>query len=514
MATPHQKLPNGEAREALRGKGQFWTPAWVAEAMAAYALADNPPHIFDPAVGEGAFFRAVHNVTQANGQAVEMLGMETDALALEEAEASGLSANDLRQVRIGDFVLSPPRRDFEAIIANPPYIRHHRLSSDTKAILQRSAADFAGLKIDGRAGLHVYFLIQALQLLAPGGRLAFILPADVAEGKSAPDLWRWITGRYCLEAVVTFAPDATPFPGVDTNALVFLIRNAPPTLNFTWARVRRAATPDLKAWIVSCLQGYGTTDLEVHTRQVAEGLKAGLSRPFVEESASGWMLGDFASVVRGVATGANDFFLLTRAQTEELQLPDEFLLPAVGRTRDVNTEVLLAEHIAALDAAGRPTQLLSLPSQPLEAFAPALRAYLEQGRQMGLPDKALIQQRSPWYKMEKRRVPPFLFAYLGRRSARFIRNEAGAIPLTGFLCVYPHQEDGEAQDQLWTILRHPETVENLARVGKSYGSGAIKVEPRALERLPIPEHVLQQSGLEATHLFAGAQGFRERRPLI
>lgn len=38
--------------------------------------------------------------------------------------------------------------------------------------------------------------------------------------------------------------------------------------------------------------------------------------------------------------------------------------------------------------------------------------------------------------MEQREVPPILFAYLGRRNTRFILNEAGILPLTGFLCVY------------------------------------------------------------------------------
>ena len=50
-------------------------------------------------------------------------------------------------------------------------------------------------------------------------------------------------------------------------------------------------------------------------------------------------------------------------------------------------------------------------------------------------------------------------------------------------------------DQLWQVLKHPDTAGNLRRVGKSYGSGAIKVEPRALERLPIPAHVLAEAGL-------------------
>jgi hypothetical protein len=32
-------------------------------------------------------------------------------------------------------------------------------------------------------------------------------------------------------------------------------------------------------------------------------------------------------------------------------------------------------------------------------------------------------------------------------------------------------------------------------IGKSYGDGAIKVEPRSLEKLPIPDSVIEQSGL-------------------
>jgi hypothetical protein len=95
--------------------------------------------------------------------------------------------------------------------------------------------------------------------------------------------------------------------------------------------------------------------------------------------------------------------------------------------------------------------------------------------------------------MEKREPPPYLFAYLGRRNTRFIRNRAGVVPLTGFLCVYPR--NAEMQDSIWPLLNHPETIANLSRVAKSYGSGAIKVEPRALERVPLSEATVRDSGL-------------------
>ena len=57
-------------REALREKGQFWTPLWVAEAMVAYASAESET-IFDPAVGAGAFFRAAKALA-ARGQAKKL----------------------------------------------------------------------------------------------------------------------------------------------------------------------------------------------------------------------------------------------------------------------------------------------------------------------------------------------------------------------------------------------------------------------------------------------------------
>ena len=97
--------------------------------------------------------------------------------------------------------------------------------------------------------------------------------------------------------------------------------------------------------------------------------------------------------------------------------------------------------------------------------------------------------------MEVRPAPPFLFAYLGRRNARFIRNRAGVVPLTGFLCVYPHQKNPAFVEKLWEILVREETISNLKWVGKSYGGGAIKVEPRALERLPLSESVVTDAGL-------------------
>lgn len=484
--------PSGEARELLRKKGQFWTPDWIAEAMVEYVLADGGETLFDPAVGAGAFFRAAKTIAKEKGLSVKLSGMDIDPTALEQAIEHGLNRTDVINVQIGDFIFQPPQQKLSAIVANPPYIRHHRLSANTKELLKRLSLQTLGTILDGRAGLHVYFLIRALSLLKENGHLAFIMPADTCEGKFAKDLWHWILGNYALEAVIAFTPNASPFPNVDTNPLIFFIRNALPKENFLWVKCHEPQIEALKMWVRSGYNIASINGLTITERKLSEGFSTGLSRPLSTSKASKYMLGDFVQIVRGVATGANEFFFMTSEQVRQTNIPLKYFLRAIGRTRDVPTTEITQETLDLLDAKGRPTFLLNLKENSFEDYPESLRQYLKMGERLGLPQRALISQRKPWYKAESRTAPPFLFSYLGRRNSRFIRNTARIIPLTSFLCVYPKRNNDEYIHRIWNMLNHPDTLANLVMVGKSYGDGAVKVEPRSLEKLPIPEHLVEQ----------------------
>lgn len=495
MAT-RQELPTaGEEREALREKGQFWTPEWVAGAMTAWALGPETETVFDPAVGPGIFLRAAADIADERGYELTYRGCELYDDALDTAAGHGLSADILSGVEIRDFLLDPPRERFDAIVANPPYIRHHRIPPDAKQRLREFSAELIGKQLDARAGTHVYFLLRALTRLTAGGRLAFIVPADTCEGVFAEDLWSWISAHFRLTAVVTFAPDATPFPGVDTNPLILMIRADEPASELVWARCESSGEA-LESWVRSGLRVRSGEHVEAVRRDMSEALTIGLSRrPADPEKLDGPTLGDYASTMRGIATGANDYFLMTESDAENHGIPDAFLEPVVARTRDVEGDILTSQMLRDLDEAGRPTLLFSPDDRPMEEFPVPVQEYLLRGETLGLPERSLIGTRNPWYKMETRDPPPFLFAYLGRRNVRFIRNEARAVPLTGFLCVYPRATSGDLTDRLWSVLNAPATIENLRLVGKSYGGGAIKVEPRALEDLPLDLDQVQEAEL-------------------
>jgi len=483
----HQKLPTEwSAREILRYKGQFWTPSWVAEAMVAY-VTDNTDLVFDPATGRGAFYEALLKLNKKN---TAFFGTDTDPEVLSDEIYN--KKNCFVEKR--DFIKDPPKKKFKAIVANPPYIRHHRIDEETKSLLKQLSTSITGSSIDGRAGYHIYFLIQALNLVEKEGKLAFIMPADTCEGKFAKNLWRWISEKFCIEGVITFDESATPFPNVDTNAIVLLIKNSKPQKTLQWVKANEAYSPDLLDYISSNFKKKQFDTLEIITRQLTEGIATGFTRPEQNHNGFKFHLNDFARVMRGIATGSNEFFFLTAQQSREFGIPEKFLKRAIGRTKDVTESILTLKDVESLEMENRPTYLLSLEGQ--DKYPKSIQDYLKMGEEMGLPSRSLIQQRKPWYKMEKRQVPPLLFAYLGRRNTRFIKNEAQVLPLTGFLCVYPIYNDKKYIDNLWRGLNHPDTLENLKLVGKSYGSGAIKVEPGNLNKLPIPEHIVLQFNLK------------------
>jgi hypothetical protein len=490
-----QSLPSAwTEREELREKGQFWTPPWLAKIMASWVTEKQPNTLFDPAVGPGTFFSAARAV----GYAGQFDGFELHETAFIDGGKLGLTRNNFSRIKIDDFISSRLTRTFPAIISNPPYIRHHRLGAQRKSELRTIAQRVLGFALDGRVGLHIYFLLKCLEHLSPSGRLAFLLPADVCEGISSRALWNRLCQLYRLEAILTFDESAAPFPKVDTNAMVFLMSHSAPTRHFKWMRVKER---DVES-VLHSLQGVkngpdaGKT-VVCQERNLSEALATGFSRPLRPAASHGIPLSHFARVVRGIATGANEFFFLTREQVKSLGLDPRFFIRVIGRTQDCREDVLRPSTLEQLDLAGRPTWLLNLDHTPKERLPATLRSHLEFGEQQQLHQRSLIQSRRPWYKMEQRTPPPILFAYLGRRDCRFILNEAAVVPLTCFLCVYPWDTNREAVKRLWRALNHPDTLQNLAFAGKSYGAGAVKVEPRQLDNLEIPASVVRDCGLKS-----------------
>ncbi|MEV0044924.1 methyltransferase domain-containing protein [Nocardia rhamnosiphila] len=164
------------ARERKR-HGRHYTPATLAGFLAGRVAARigsaGPVRVLDPACGSGELLFAIRDALAGRlpGAPVELVGYDLDpaglALARRRAAGSGVEA----EWRQSDFLADCaglPAESFDAVIANPPYVRTQQLGG---AAAQALRGQF-GLR--GRIDLTHPFVAALPRLMAPGGVLGLL----------------------------------------------------------------------------------------------------------------------------------------------------------------------------------------------------------------------------------------------------------------------------------------------------------------------------------------------------
>ncbi len=213
------------------------------------------------------------------------------------------------------------------------------------------------------------------------------------------------------------------------------------------------------------------------------------------------MLSDLFWIKRGIATGCNEFFMLTEQKTIDLSLPKQFLRPILPSPRYLKSDTIEARSDGSPEIEDRRFLLsCELEIDRIKQHFPNLFNYLNMGAKSGVQTRYLCSRRDPWYRQEDRQPAPFLCTYMGRSSRRdrspfrFIMNRSKAIAANVYLLLYPKQDlaaklaaDQDLQESLFQALRSI-TPESLIGEGRVYGGGLHKVEPKELAkvRLAVP----------------------------
>lgn len=107
---------------------------------------------------------------------------------------------------------------FDAVIGNPPYVRHELLGS-AKPALKRAFQAY-----DGYADLYIYFYEQGLKLLAPGGRLSYVVTNKWLRAGYAEELRELFADKAWVEFVADFGHAKKFFPDADVFPSVIVVR--------------------------------------------------------------------------------------------------------------------------------------------------------------------------------------------------------------------------------------------------------------------------------------------------
>ncbi len=209
-----------------------------------------------------------------------------------------------------------------------------------------------------------------------------------------------------------------------------------------------------------------------------------LLRGYTQTERAGWVpLSDIATTRRGIATGANDFFLISPSKAKAKGIRRSMLLPCVGRAMDVRGRVFYSTDYEALREADAKCLLLNMVGEP-DANE---RRYISEGEADKLPDRYLLANRRPWYSMEQRTPAPIWAAVFGRGDLGFVYNQAGARSLTNFHCVYPRLSHEVMARALTTVLNSTVVREGAKGHVRGYGGGLMKFEPNDLKSIQVPD---------------------------
>lgn len=466
--------------------GQFATPTFLAHEIVRVGvgfLKDNQAIRFlDPAFGTGSFFSAILDAVPRY-RISEAKGFELDPHYGKPSRE--LWQNTPLDLELADFTREEAPKNnsmrFNLLVCNPPYVRHHHIVNAEKVRLQDAVEVACGIRIAGLAGLYCYFIGLSHLWMQQGAISGWLIPSEFMDVNYGRAVKRYLLEKVTLLRIHRCEPSDVQFDDALVSSAVVWFRNDPPPqaheVEFTFGG--SVSTPRITRTVkVAAL------------RKETKWTRFPVSD--VREETARSRLSDFFTITRGIATGANKFFILTRDQIETHGLPFEIFCPILPSPRYVSFDEIQSDH-NGLPILDRQSFLLDcrLPESEVKERFPKLWAYLEAGKGT-VSERYLCRTRRVWYFQEERQPAPILCTYLGRcdvksgRPFRFILNHSRAIAANVYLLLYPKatlaraiSKDPSLLRQAWRILNTLCPSSMLAE-GRVYGGGLHKLEPSEL----------------------------------
>ncbi|WNG84582.1 N-6 DNA methylase [Mycobacterium sp. ITM-2016-00316] len=463
-----------------KARGAFFTPPQITRYLADWAVRAPDDAVFEPSAGDAAFLvAATERLRRLGAEHPELDGVEIHPASVATARRRVTEAGGRARVRTADFFDIAPTPTYSAVLGNPPYIRYQDFRGSQRAQSRRAALK-AGVTLSALASSWAAFTVHAALFLRPGGRMALVLPAELLSVNYAAAVRKFLFDRFASVELVMF--DEQVFPGAEADVVLLLADGfgAGPSGHAVIHRARNAES------LTSELVQRHWSPVDPADKWVS-GLIG--NRPVeilhgLHDDGRFSTLEEWGDTTLGMVTGNNGYFALSPARVSELRLRPADLLtlspPGSGHLRGL---ALSTNQLAALGADGRSVYLFR-PTGRLSA--PAQR-YIDAGHAAGVHLAYKCRVRTPWYLVPLVKPADLLLTCMNADTPRLVTNRAGAHHLNSVHGVYLRDEVAAlGRDLLPLAALNSVTVLHAEMVGRAYGGGVLKIEPREADRWLVP----------------------------
>jgi tRNA1(Val) A37 N6-methylase TrmN6 len=481
-----------DTAELRKGRGAFFTPPELADFLVAWAVRDAGDRVLEPSCGEAAFLApAAARLVELRGgpgvPAEQLHGVDVHAPSAAEAARLVAQRGGRAAIDVADFFDVPPPDDeaarFDAVIGNPPYVRYQQFQGENRAKALRAALA-CGVRLTRLASSWAAFLVHATRFLKADGRLGLVLPAELLAVSYAAPVRRFLLENLARVRLVLF--EELVFPGVLEEVVLLLAEGRGRAPSFEVVQARDLA--DLPRLESTAWSGFAPVGEEKWTPALLPAsafarYRAIAAGPGFEE------LGDWGSAYLGAVTGNNRYFTLTAEAARAERLPEHDLerISPPGSKHLRGLSFPAAEWRRQADAGA--AVYLFHPKDGRRSRAAERK--IAAGEAAGVHAAYKCRVRAPWWRVPLVAAPDLLFTYMDHERPRLVANKAGVRHLNSLYGV--RLRAGRKRlglDLLPLAALSTVTLLGAEVVGRSYGGGLLKLEPREADRLPVPSKAL------------------------
>ncbi|WP_043224864.1 Eco57I restriction-modification methylase domain-containing protein [Burkholderia glumae] len=482
-------------------RGAFFTPDEITRFVANWAIRTSRDRVLEPSAGDAAFLVAAVDRLRAlapvgnSRPAVD--GVEIHAHSARVADKRVRDAGGKARILHSDFFAVEPNPTYHAVIGNPPYIRYQDFSGEARA-RSREAALRGGVSLTGLASSWAAFTVHSAMFLQRGGRLGLVLPAELLSVNYAAPVRRFLFSRFREVELVLF--DEQVFPEAEADVVLLLAdgylegpaehatirqsKNAADLVSLGAGQIWRPTDPAAK-WTSSLIDPKAIEPMhELLQRDVFTRLE---------------LWGD---TTLGIVTGNNKYFTLSPQRVKELGLRRNELLrlspPGSSHLRGLE---LSSAMLTKLGREGHATYLF-YPSDPP---SPEAAAYIEDGHRTGVDTAYKCRVRRTWYQVPLVPAADLLLTCMNADTPRLTANEAGARHLNSVHGVYLAEQHRTLGRELLPLASlNSVTLLHAEIVGRAYGGGILKIEPKEADLWAMPSAALIACRADALRAIKGA----------
>jgi len=468
---------------ARKERGAFFTPSALVKFICDWAIRKSDDTVLEPACGEAEFLLGAAARLHGLGASVEEIEQRLHGCELHEASASAacrrLSSEGYAcRMETGDFLRMEPDHVYDAVIGNPPYVRFQVLKGAQRD-RAKAAASRNGVSLSSLASLWAPFVMHATSFLKDGGRLGLVLPAELLTVNYAAPIRSYLLSEFASIHLATF--DQRVFPEVQEEVVVLLADgfHLGSSSSIAWHQCMNLE--DLHS---ADIRNFSPTSKTSRWSEMfAPSGSSDILDRLCDESFG--QLESWGSISLGAVTGGNSFFALSQETMDRHHLDAKDTVPiSPPGSKHLRMLDFSDADFARMTSGGKRTRLFYPAAGRL---SDAAEAYIAYGESLGISDAYKCRKRNPWWRVPLTKKPDLFITYMNAAGPNLCANGAGVYNLNschGLVLDDACKAWGKAYLPLACL--NSATLMSAEIVGRPYGGGILKLEPREAAVLAVP----------------------------